>query len=86
MKTVHFSEAKKNFKVILDVVSDDADVVIINRKNDSDAVIMSLAHYNGLMETLYLLKSSANAAHLATSIAQYRNDQIQKNIHAKVLI
>ncbi|WP_406947898.1 type II toxin-antitoxin system Phd/YefM family antitoxin [Psychrobacter pacificensis] len=34
---------------------------------------MSSAHYNGLMETLYLLKSSANAAHLAKSIEQYRS-------------
>ena len=86
MKTVYFSEAKKNFRAILDAVSDDADVVIIHRKDDNDAVIMSLAHYNGLMETLYLLKTPANVAHLETSIAQYRNDQIQKKTHAKVSI
>jgi antitoxin YefM len=33
---------------------------------------MSLDHYNGLMETLHLLSSPANAAHLARSIEQYR--------------
>ncbi|PCJ30118.1 MAG: hypothetical protein COA90_10280 [Gammaproteobacteria bacterium] len=42
-------------------------------KMDEDAVVMSLAHYNGLMETVYLLKSPANAAHLARSIEQLKS-------------
>lgn len=73
MKIVNFSEANKDFKIVLDTVNDDADMVFISRKNDKDAVIMSLSHYNSLMETLYLLKSPANAAHLAKSIGQCRN-------------
>ncbi|MFP3409675.1 type II toxin-antitoxin system Phd/YefM family antitoxin, partial [Pseudomonas sp. SIMBA_065] len=40
-----------------------------------DAVVMSLDYYNSLMETVYLLKSPANAAHLADSIAQYKAGQ-----------
>lgn len=32
---------------------------------------MSLDYYNSLMEAVYLLKSPANAAHLAKSISQY---------------
>ncbi len=73
MKIVRFSEAKKNLKVILDTVSDDADVIIINRYKAEDAVVMSLKQYDSLMETLHLLKSPANVAHLAKSIAQYEN-------------
>lgn len=72
MKTISFSEASKDFEAVLNTVNDDADPIIIGRQNDNDAVVMSLAHYNGLVETLYLLKSSANAKHLATSIKQYR--------------
>ena len=33
---------------------------------------MSLNYYDSLMETVHLLRSPANAAHLAESIAQYR--------------
>jgi antitoxin YefM len=41
---------------------------------------MSLDYYNSLMETVHLLKSPANAAHLAKSIAQYRNNQTQERV------
>ncbi|MDE0490103.1 type II toxin-antitoxin system prevent-host-death family antitoxin [Psychrobacter sp. A3] len=72
MKFISFTDANKDFKAVLDTVNNGTDVVVINRQNDNDAVVMSSAHYNGLMETLYLLKSSANAAHLAKSIEQYK--------------
>jgi antitoxin YefM len=39
---------------------------------------MSLDSFNGLMETVHLLKSPANATHLAQSIEQYRKGQLQK--------
>ena len=40
---------------------------------------MSLDHFNGLMETVHLLKSPANAAHLARSIAQYRSGKVENH-------
>lgn len=73
MKRISLSKAKEDFEAVLDTVNYNDDPIIIGRQNNNDAVIMSSAHYNGLMETLYLLKSSANVAHLAKSIKQYRS-------------
>lgn len=72
MRVISFSEARKHLKSVLDTVNDDANATIVTRRDASDAVVMSLDHYNSLMETVYLLKSPANAAHLAGSIAQYQ--------------
>ncbi len=38
---------------------------------------MSLATFNSLMETVHLLKSPANAAHLTRSIEQYRKGKVK---------
>ena len=72
MRVVSFSEARKHLKSVLDTVNDDANATIVTRRDADDAVVMSLDYYNSLMETVYLLKSPANAAHLTESIAQYK--------------
>ena len=72
MNITTFSEARNNLKSVLDKVTDDADCTIITRRDAGDAVVMSLDYYNSLMETVHLLRSPENAAHLARSIDQYR--------------
>jgi antitoxin YefM len=72
MRVVNFSEARNNLKTIIDQTIDDADVTVITRRDAPDAVVMSLDTFNSLMETVHLLRSPANAAHLERSIAQYR--------------
>lgn len=79
MNIVNFSEARNHLKSVLDQVVADVDCTIISRRDADDAVVMSLDHYNSLMETVHLLKSPANAAHLEKSIAQYRKGAIQKH-------
>jgi len=76
MRVVNFSEARNSLKLVIDQVIDDADYTVIARRDAPDAVMMSLDTFNSLMETVHLLKSPANAAHLAKSIDQYRKGKL----------
>ena len=76
MEVVTYSQARNNLKRILDRVVDDADYTVITRRDAEDTVVMSLDSFNSLLETVYLLKSPANAAHLARSIEQFRNEEV----------
>jgi len=73
MKVVNFSDARNRLKTVLDQVVNDRDYTIISRRDADDAVVMSLDQFNSLMETVHLLKSPANATHLAKSIKQYQS-------------
>lgn len=70
MRTINFSDARRQFKEVLDRVVDDADITIITRRDADDVVLMSLSEYNSWKETEYLLASPANARHLRESLAQ----------------
>ena len=70
MRIVSFSEARGNLKTVIDKTVEDADVTIITRRGSANAVLLSEELFNSLMETVYLLRTPANAAHLARSMAQ----------------
>lgn len=76
MRVVNFTEARNSLKMVIDQVINDADYTVIARRDAPDAVVMSLDTFNSLMETVHLLKSPANAAHLARSIEQYRQGKL----------
>ena len=78
MRVVSFSDARNRLKSVLDLVTNDAGFTIITRRDAEDAVVMSLDQFNGLMETVRLLKSPANAAHLSKSIKQYRAGKVKQ--------
>jgi antitoxin YefM len=82
MRVIHFSEARTQFKQVINQVVADQDVAIISRRGVEDAVLMSLDTYNSMMETLHLLKSPSNAKHLEKSLKQYR--QVQTKTKALV--
>jgi len=76
MNIVSFSETRNNLKAVLDRVVEDTDYTIITRRDAKDAVVMSLEFFNSLLETVHLLKSPANAAHLERSIAQFKQGKV----------
>jgi len=78
MRVINFSDARNQFKQVIDQVVSDCDVAIISRRDAEDAVVMSLNTYNSMMETLHLLKSPTNVKHLEKSLAQYRKGQTKE--------
>jgi antitoxin YefM len=79
MRVINFSEARNRLKSVLDQVVEDADYTVISRRDAEDAVVMSLDHFNGLMETVHLLKSPANAERLVRSIEQYHAGDVEEH-------
>ena len=77
MRIVKYSEARDQLKAVLDQVVEDADYTVISRRDAEDTVVMSLDSFNSLMETVHLLRTPANAAHLAESVEQYRQGKRQ---------
>ena len=78
MRIISFTDARNSLKTVLDNVVNDVDCTVITRRDAEDAVVMSLDYYTSLMETVHLLKSPANAAHLAKSIKQYQAGESQE--------
>lgn len=79
MRVINFTEARNHLKGVLDQVVDEADYTIISRRDAEDTVVMALDQFNSLMETVHLLKSPANSAHLANSIEQYRSGKVNQH-------
>ncbi|TFW27330.1 type II toxin-antitoxin system Phd/YefM family antitoxin [Massilia horti] len=77
MRIINFSDARNSLRAVIDQVVEDADVTVIARRDAPDAVVMSFDYYSSLMETVHLLGSPANAAHLAKSLAQAQSGQAQ---------
>lgn len=78
MRVVSFSEARNNLKQVIDEVVDDLDVTVISRRDAPDAVLMSLETFNSWRETVHLLGTTANAAHLAKSLKQLRSGKVRE--------
>lgn len=68
METVTYSDARGNFRKTMDKVCDDHTPIVVTRQNKPAVVMMSLADYNSIEETLYLLRSTKNAERLLKSV------------------
>jgi antitoxin YefM len=77
METLSYSKLRANLKSALDRAVDDHEVIVVERANGGDAVLLSRDDYNSLAETAYLLRSPANAKRLLTAAA--RNKKSRKS-------
>jgi antitoxin YefM len=68
MKAISYSEARENLKSVIDQCVADHMPIAITRQRGEGAVLVSESDWASIEETLYLLRSPANAARLLTSI------------------
>lgn len=64
MKTLSCTESRARYAEVLDGVVNDREEVVITRAGHEPVVIVSLAEYESLRETAYLMRSPANARRL----------------------
>ena len=64
MKTMSYTESRARYAEVLDSVINDREEVVITRAGHEPVVLMSLADFESLRETAYLMRSPANARRL----------------------
>jgi len=70
MAHVSYSELRNNLATYMDAVCDGRAPLVVTRQNARSVVLMSEEEYEGLMETVHLLKSPGNAARLLRAIKE----------------
>jgi antitoxin YefM len=78
MKVVNYTDLRLNLKKWLDLVVDDVEELIIKRKDNRDLVLVSLAEYNSLKETSYLL-SGKNRDVLIKSLQEAKSGEAKEH-------
>ena len=68
MLTVSYSDLRNNLRERLDEVHESRAPMLVTRRNGPASVIVDKAEWDGLMETVHLLRSPANAERLLRSI------------------
>jgi antitoxin YefM len=68
-----FSAARNELASLLDEVSQDRVAVEIVRRDKPSAILIDKNEYEGMMETLHVLSTPANAARLMEAIADVDN-------------
>ena len=70
MDVLTYSDTRANLKKVMDTVVDDRAPIVVTRTRGEAVVIVSLADWNAMEETLHLVSRPANAQRLTDAIAQ----------------
>lgn len=75
-----YTQARANLAKLLDEVSLNKEVVIINRKNAENVALISESELSGILETAHLLRSPKNAQRLLKALLKVQeNKEIPSN-------
>jgi antitoxin YefM len=65
-----YTQARAHLASLLDRVTANREVVVIQRRGAEDVALISAAELDSLLETAYLLRSPANAERLLAALAR----------------
>lgn len=72
-----YSQARQQLASYLDRVTQDRDIVIINRRGKEKVAMIAASELDSLLETAYLLRSPANAKRLLTALERAMNEEVE---------
>ena len=78
MKTVSYTELRENLAALLDKALEDREPILIERRGHDTVALIAADELSGLMETVYLLRSPANAARLLDGLSQARGGKLKE--------
>ena len=78
MNAITYTQARKDLSSVMNQVCDDHAPVIITRQSERPVVMMSLEDYSAIEETMYLLKSPANAQRLYKALEKLKRKDYKK--------
>lgn len=70
-----YTQARANLAKLLDEVSLNKEVVIINRKNAENVALVSESELSGILETAHLLRSPKNAQRLLKALLEVQTEK-----------
>ena len=73
MESISYTSARSNLAKTMEQVCDDHAPVAITRKGEGAVVMISMADYQSLEETAYLLRSPKNTRRLIEAVAELEN-------------
>lgn len=71
-KQTTYTQARANLAALLDDVTQNREILIIQRRGAEDVALIAADELRGLLETVHLLRSPANADRLLTALARVR--------------
>ncbi len=78
-----YTDAKAQFARLWDEVTNNKEVVIIQRKGAEDVALISASELTGLLETCHLLRSPKNAERLLAAYERAIQKKTNRNFHNK---
>ena len=71
------TDARNNLFKLLDLVTQNNQVYIINRRDDENVALIAESDLKSLVETVYLLRTPANASRLQDAIEESKTGKIK---------